>query len=417
MLRFLGAKAVWRHRDLRLMLPGRAISAFGDDMALVVLTLRVYDTGLGPWSITGLLLSFAVPVVVMARVSGRLVDSVSFRRLAIATATWQAACCTALAFATPLWSTYVLVMALQAGTAVALPAWQALVPSIAEREEVGSAVGASQAMNTLAAVAAPAVAGVTVGSLGYAAPLVVDAGTFLLLAGAAAAIRASRRAAPRDDSDAQARSHSLRDDALLWPLVVGLCVLVLVGEVTNVVEVFLLRGTLGAGASGFGLVGGLLAAAIVVGSVAAGRPAPAAVRARRAAAAALGLGLALALAGLAPMLAVFAVAWAVVGVSNGIVNVDASTLLLERTPEACRGRVLAQVNAMVRGSSVGAVALGGAAGALLGPRETFVTAGTLMSLAAVALLARMRHAGARATTSGGGAYEEGLAELPSSHGA
>jgi MFS family permease len=402
MLRFFGTRTIWRHRDLRLMLPGRAISAFGDDMALVALTLRVYDAGLGPWAITGLLLSFALPVVVLARVSGRLVDSVSFRRLAIASAGWQAVCCAGLAFATPLWSTYALVLALQAGTAVALPAWQALVPNIAGRDEVGSAVAASQAMNTLAAVAAPAVAGVTVGSLGYAVPLLIDAGTFLVLAGAALAIHTSRGSTGlHDGSAAQGRAYSLRSDALLWPLVVGLCALVLVGEVTNVVEVFLLRGTLGVSTSGFGLVGGLLAAAIVAGSVAAGRPTPEEARARRAAAGALGLGLALALAGLAPMLSVFAVAWAVVGVSNGIVNVDASTLLLDRTPEACRGRVLAHVNALVRGSALGAMALGGAAGALLGPRETFVTAGTLMSLVAVALLARMRHAGATAATSPG----------------
>jgi len=30
--------SIWRHRDLRLMIPARAISAFGDDMALLVLT-------------------------------------------------------------------------------------------------------------------------------------------------------------------------------------------------------------------------------------------------------------------------------------------------------------------------------------------------------------------------------------------
>jgi hypothetical protein len=41
--------SIWLHRDLRLMLPARALSSFGDDMTLVVLTLRVYDEGLGPW--------------------------------------------------------------------------------------------------------------------------------------------------------------------------------------------------------------------------------------------------------------------------------------------------------------------------------------------------------------------------------
>ena len=86
---------------------------------------------------------------------------------------------------------------------------------------------------------------------------------------------------------------------------------------------------------------------------------------------------------------VFAAAWAIVGVANGFANVDASTLLLSRTPDFCRGRVLATVNGVVRGSSLAAMVLGGLAGTLLGPRTTFVVAGTLMAVVAVALLVRL----------------------------
>src|SRR6476661_733821 len=132
--------SIWRHRDLRLMIPARAFSAFGDDLALLVLTLRVYSEGRGPWSITLLLLCATVPVVVLAPVAGRLVDSLPFRRLAIATGLWQAACCLALAFVDPLWAVYALVVALQAGQVVSNPVWQSLVPSIVEPEEIGQAV-------------------------------------------------------------------------------------------------------------------------------------------------------------------------------------------------------------------------------------------------------------------------------------
>jgi hypothetical protein len=51
--------------------------------------------------------------------------------------------------------------------------------------------------------------------------------------------------------------------------------------------------------------------------------------------------------------------------------------------------VLATVNAMIRGSSLVAMVLGGLAGTLLGPRETFVAAGGLMAVAAVVLLVRI----------------------------
>src|SRR5262245_66166946 len=95
--------SIWRHRDLRLMIPARAISSFGDDMALLVLTLRVYGEGRGPWSITILLLCATVPVVVLAPIAGRVVDTVPFRKVAACSAAWQAACCVGLAFSHPLW--------------------------------------------------------------------------------------------------------------------------------------------------------------------------------------------------------------------------------------------------------------------------------------------------------------------------
>jgi MFS family permease len=382
---------IWRHRDLRVMIPARAISAFGDDMALLVLVLRVYADGRGPWSITILLLCATVPVVVLAPVAGRLVDTIPFRTLASVAAVWQAVCCVALAFADPLWLVFALVVVLQLGQVVANPAWVALVPEIAEPDEIGQAMGASQSLSTLAAVAAPAVAGVLAGTFGYGAPLLIDAATFAGLAVAALAIHATRRQSAADPAtNAPPRAaFSLRKDALLWPLVLGVCALVLVGESTNVVEVFLLRGTLGAGTVVFGLVAAMLAVGVVAGSLFAGRNAPDGVRAMRTAVAALVLALMLAAAGLAPVVWLFAVAWAIVGVANGVANVDASTLLLSRTPDLCRGRVLATVNGMVRGSSLAAMVLGGLGGTLLGPRPTFVVAGTLMAVVAIALLVRL----------------------------
>jgi MFS family permease len=386
---------IWRYRDLRVMLPARAFSFFGDEMTLIVLMLRVYEAGLGPWSITALLVCAALPVVVLAPLAGRLVDSLPFRRLAVASGLWQAACCVGLAFAAPLWSTYLLVLFLQAGHVVAGPTWQALLPCVVDRSDVGRAVGASQAMSTLASVAAPAVAGLSVAWLGFRAPLLLDAATFLVLATAALAVRTRRQIDQEETRAVDGReggSFSIRSEPLLWPLLVGLCVLVLAGEATNVVEVFLLRGTLGAGPAAFGLVAAMLAAGLVAGAVASGRSVPDPARAQRICVAASALALGLGVAGLAPSLWVFAAAWAAVGVANGLINADASTLLLSRTPDAFRGRALASVNAMVRGSSLGAMALGGAPGTLLGARGTFVAAGALSLVVALALLGRIRRA-------------------------
>src|SRR3954468_9017810 len=129
--------SIWRHHDLRIMLPARALSQFGDDLVLIVLLLRVFSTGHGPWSVTGRLLCAALPVVVLAPVAGRLVDAVPFRPLALAAGLWQAGCCAGLALVDPLWGVYGLVVLLQAGQALSNPVWQAMVPSIAGPEEIG----------------------------------------------------------------------------------------------------------------------------------------------------------------------------------------------------------------------------------------------------------------------------------------
>ena len=399
MLRVL-QRSVWRHRDLRLMLSAQAVSAFGDDLALIVLMLRVFSHGLGPWSITGLLLCAAVPVAFLAPVAGRLVDSVPFRTLAPAAAAWQAACCAALAFAAPVWSTYALVLALQIGQVVAGPTWQALLPAVVEPEELGRAVSISQASTRLAAIAAPAAAGLAVGTVGYAPPLLVDAATFVVLAIAALCVRTRRVLdAGREASAESSAPFALRSDSLLWPLVVGICALVLVGGVTNVVEVFLIRGSLGASATVFGLLTGLFAAALVAGALVAGKGAADPTRALRASGAALVIALALVGGGLAPTVWAFAVAWAVLGIANGSLNADVSTLLLKRVPDAFRGRILARVNSMVRSAEMCALAVGGAAGSLLGPRATFVAGGALMAALAAALLARLRSHGSERASS------------------
>jgi MFS family permease len=381
---------VFRHRHLRLVVAARAVSAFGDNVALLVLTLRVYSHGLGPWSVTGLFVCVGIPSATLAPVAGRLADAIPFRRLAGATAVWQAGCCVGLAVVGPLWATYALVLVLQVGQAVGSPAWQALLPALADPDELGAAVSASQATTLLAVVAAPAAAGLAVGRLGFGAPMLVDAATFAVLGAAALAVR-TRRAPKSSQPESEApASFSLRSDPLLGPLVAGICMLVLVGGITNVVEVFLIRGTLGASATVFGLISALFAAALVIGAVVAGRATGDNTRALRAATAALVIAVALACGGLAPAIWLFAVVWSVLGIANGVINADVSTLMLNRTPEEFRGRVLARVGAMVSSSEICALAIGGAAGSLLGARTTFVVSGALMALVAVGLLARLR---------------------------
>jgi MFS family permease len=302
------------------------------------------------------------------------------------------------------------------------------VPRIVGDAEIGRAIGATQALITVAAVAGPALGGVLTGLGGARLPLLADTVTFAALAVAGLVVR-TRRGAPvswravrgasasadravtadrivtadrtvtadrpsttvaAPPSTAKPRAldglRIVRRDLVLWPLFSSLMAFVVVGEATNVVEVFLVRDSLHGSDTAYGLIGMAAAAGIAVGSLLGGRDATTARRLRWIVLAAGGMALCLVAAGLAPTLLVVAAAWALLGVANGALNTSTSTLLMTRVGDASRGQVIAALMGASRGFSIGALALGGLAAAAIGPRATFVVSGAL-ALAVTVLLA------------------------------
>jgi MFS family permease len=65
----------------------------------------------------------------------------------------------------------------------------------------------------------------------------------------------------------------------------------------------------------------------------------------------------------------------VCGLAAGLLNAVTGALVVTRTPEQVRGRVLAGLNGSARAFSVGALVVGGAAGHWLGARGTYLLAG------------------------------------------
>ncbi|MEJ7774680.1 MAG: hypothetical protein WKF72_07685, partial [Nocardioidaceae bacterium] len=74
--------SVWSHRDMRLVLPARALSFFGDSIAFVVLSLRISESE-QPALMTLLFIAFALPLFALSGVAGRLVDEHDSRRLLV----------------------------------------------------------------------------------------------------------------------------------------------------------------------------------------------------------------------------------------------------------------------------------------------------------------------------------------------
>jgi MFS family permease len=376
-------------RDLFIALAGRMVSTFGDEVALVALALRLQAEGARPYEVALLLAAGVIPLLFLSGPVGRLVDSHDSRHLLVGAGLLEVACTVPLVFVHSVVVIVVLVAVLGAAAAVAGSTWTALVPRIVGEDHVAEAVSAVQSLNALVLVGAPAIGGLLAGAFGTGLPLVVDASTFVVVTVAAALV--STRRTPvvflSDDRPAAARGgfEILRADPVLAPLIIGLVVLVLLVGMVDVVLVFLIRATLHAGGTWYGVAQAAWIAGIVAGSVGSGRLRTERVRIWGAIA-----GAGITCAALAPFALVPAV-WMLVplsvlgGTGNGFANVCSSTLLVTRTPDAERGRVSAAANAAIGGAQGVSLLAGGAVAVVLSPREIYAMAGMLGVAVAIAI--------------------------------
>jgi MFS family permease len=401
--------SIWSFRDIRLVLPARAVSYAGDSIALIALMLRVSDSGAGPAAITALLLAFAVPIVAMIPFAGRIVDSYDSRTVLVWASLLQAAAGVGIAFSHGLVETVALVCVLQLGQSVAGPAWGALIPRIVGEDLVGRTTGTSQALIGAATLAGSAAGGVLVGWSGDRGALMVDAMTFVGLAVVAQLVRTRRRPEPgsvKQSGGLMAGLRSIFGDDLLRVLLPALWVFVVVGEAVNVVEVFLVTDEIGLGPTAFGLVGALTGAGAIVGAWSSGRLRDDRIRSRAVLAGMATIGGSSVLMGLAGGVVTLGLGALTIGVGSGMLNASVSSLVVTRTADHLRGRVNAAMNGTVRCFSILALLLGGIVGAVLGPRGTFVGGGVLGVLTALV-------AGVLLTVSGVRAGKDSLVEVVS----
>lgn len=381
----VAGESPWSVRDFQIAASARTVSFLGDGVALTTLILVMHDLGHGPSSVAWLLIAAALPTVVLAPVAGRVADAVDSRTILTVTNVISAAAAFGMAATTSAWTLLGLVVVLQAAQAFANPTWAALTPRIVGEERTGRAIGSLQMLSTMALVAGPAVAGLIVGLADARIAFLIDGTTFLVLTGAAVAIRTRRNSAaagsePGEESTSRwlAGFHSVRHDAILGPLVLMMVVFVLGAQATNVIEVFLIRDNLHGSSVEYGLADALHGATMLGGVWLAGRWGHESARVRAAVASVLTTAVVMIAAGLAPSLAIVFIAFAVGGVANGALNVSFGTLMILRTPDRLRGRVVAVVGGLTQTCAIIGPALGGVVGGLADPRTLFVSIGLIV---------------------------------------
>ncbi len=357
------------------------LSSLGDELALVALTIKVFDISHSGIAVSAVLLAGIVPLVVFSPLAGSIVDRTeSTGTLAIASAL-QAGLAVGLAFVHPVWAIVTLSFLLGSVASVASPAVFAIMPMAVDEEDLTEANANMETARYIGMVAGPIIAGGLAATTGKSdAALLVDAITFLVITSAAASLSIRRPPDPaeqgaRPKGEARRGFTFLASDRVLLIAVVAIATTVLFAAMDNVAEVFFARNVLDAGNWGYGALAAVWLAGMVVGAAVIARRLPEDRLAPAILVAAFGGGVAVAIAAAFPAVALALTMFAVGGIANGVVTVSMRSLLHHRVPDQLRGRVFSAYFGVVMAGQLGATALGGVLVAVLHSRAVLLIGG------------------------------------------
>ncbi|HEY8583857.1 MAG TPA: MFS transporter [Capillimicrobium sp.] len=368
-----------RSRDFRLIVAAWGLSALGDFLALIALTLRVEEqTGSG-LAVAGLLVASALPVVVLNPLGGWLVDRFETRTVLAAVAGFQTLIAVLLAILDGYAATLALAFLLNAGLTVERPALFALIPRIVGEEAAPRAYAWFESVKYATFTVGMLLGGTLTQAFSASTALLVDAATCALAVAAALALRVRRGARdPDEPPEKGALSAGIRllwGDRLLRVLIAVLAGSVVFAGIDNVATVFFARDVLEVGGAGYGALSAAWGVGMVAGATLAGRVVTAARAPAAMIAATLAMGAGIAGTAASGALAPAVAAMVLGGLGNGLMNVAMRVLLQARVEERVRGRAYSAFQGVMTIGDFAAFAAGGALVELLGARETLLLAG------------------------------------------
>lgn len=367
---------------------GQGLSFVGDAISMVALVILVAEITGSASAVGGLLVARLLPTL-LSPLAGVLADRLDRRAILVVSDLCRAGLIVAVVFTRELVVLYGLVFLMGLARAVFNPTIRAAFPSIVSRDELIRANALISGTFSLSMMLGPALGGLMVSAYGVDVAFVLHAVTYLISAGFLALIPLPRP--QRDDEESFVRELKtgfgyLAGARIPLAIVVGAFLTMLVTDLTIPAEVFLAKDTFDAGDTGYGLLVSLWGAGMVVGS------ALTAILDNRVNLILLyftGIfvwAVALVATGLSPTFAIALGALTIAGVANGVDNVATDTILQKQVPDALLGRVF---SVRFMGYSV-AEAVAYPAGGLIvdavGPRTTYLFAGSATAVAGVLIL-------------------------------
>lgn len=179
-------RSVFANAHFRNLWIGGAISGFGDQFYLVALPWLVLQLTGSNLAVGTVLMCAAIPRAVLMLGGGAVSDRIAPRRIMLTTVTTRtifvgAVGVLAWLHIVQLWHLYVLAFAFGVADAFGLPAFQAVLPTLVDREQLASANASFQSLYQIATMLGPAPAGIVIKAVGIAWAFLIDAASFLFI--------------------------------------------------------------------------------------------------------------------------------------------------------------------------------------------------------------------------------------------
>ncbi|SNC73308.1 Major Facilitator Superfamily protein [Kytococcus aerolatus] len=408
---------ILRVPDVRRVITGRALTVGASRMLMVALMLWVEGAGFGAVAMAAVMVSVALPPLFFMATAGDTADQYDSRRVLVLGTAVQVVGALAVTAAV-LWAPRELAVPLvvamaflfQTGSTFSQPVWDALVPRIVGEERVGAVFSWQQGASSISGPLGAGIGGVVFGLVSGAAALGMTTALTASILVPALLLR-TRRGGPADELLRESREEARRAAAEHGPwarfwrrtpfgqvsrgvgvlrtvpaaavIATTLFAFIVAQGASNVVEVFLVRGPIGASEAEYGISEAFAAIGGVAGAWATAKVVSPSKRVHvLVAGLALG-GFTLLWIGMAPSFWFYAAGQVALGVMQAMVVSSAVTVTITSAPEERRGAVLAGFSGVTKMGTVCALCTGAVVGSLLEPRTAFLVLGT----AALVLLA------------------------------
>jgi MFS family permease len=368
-------------------------------VALMIVALERFGSA---WGISLVLLADLLPAMLLGPLFGAAADRWSRKGCSVVADMLRAVAFAGIALFGSFEATVAFAVVAGIGTGLFTPAALASLPSLVEERRLPAATSLYGAIADLGFTAGPALAAVMLVLGSPETLMAVNAVTFALSALALSALPFG--AAPAvEDEEASPAGRSLlaeaREGLRITARIAGLRVVLVAsaaglffGGLFNIAELPFASDDLDAGNAGFAVLAALYGAGFITGSLAgAGGGEPAELKRRYLVGLAVIAGGLLA-SGLAPVLWVALVTFAVAGFGNGLMLVYERLLIQATVPDRYSARVFGVKDALTAWAFAVAFLSAGGLIALTGPRDLIVLAGAGgLVVWAIALVALRRH--------------------------